>query len=67
MTGYSTHPTMFAKRFGEESGIVQVYYPGPVATYKRTNGQVIVRLYHNGNARQAEELHRRMLDDMQKT
>ena len=67
MTARNVHPSQFASRFGEEKGTVQVYYPGPVAVYERVNGNVMVRIYHNGNPKQSEELHRRLLPHQKKS
>ena len=62
MTAYSVHPRDFPTRFGEESGTVQVFFPGPVAKYQKGDGYFAVQILHNGgNPKMSEELHRQLL------
>ena len=68
MTGYSVHPNQFARRFGENDGVVQFFYPGPVAKYARNGGIYNVKIFRNGgNPKQSEQLHHRLLDHVQVT
>lgn len=68
MTGFSVHPNQFAERFGEDKGMVQFFYPGPVAMYAKKDGHYNVKIFTNGgNPKQSEQLQHRLINPVQVT